>query len=286
MPDTDYIKGSWSKTPPATVSGTDEVTYTYKYKKSQNPVITDQKVNYTVEHYKDGTKVETETLTGYEGATVTASPKTFDGYCLNTQTSSVSATLYTSGSIVLKLYYDTDANGDGIPDKYQKKVTFKVASGKWNDGTSADKTLYLTLEKAGMWDTNGSASLTVPAVGSMPNSGYKAGKWNPSLSATVSGKDDAIYTYTYAKSDDVVAPDNTADYTVEHYKANPNGSYELISTEKLSAIIGATVTANTKTFAGFCLNTQSSTASATLVNGTVLKLYYDTDENSDKVPDK
>lgn len=54
------------------------------------------------------------------------------------------------------------AGGDGVPDKYQKKVTFQVVNGTWEDGTSAAKVTYVTLMKDGKWDMNGSAYLNSP----------------------------------------------------------------------------------------------------------------------------
>lgn len=39
----------------------------------------------------------------------------------------------------------TDENSDGIDDKYQITVTYKVVNGSWNDGTTADVTKTVTL---------------------------------------------------------------------------------------------------------------------------------------------
>ena len=41
-----------------------------------------------------------------------------------------------------------NGGGDGVPDKYQKKVTFQVVNGTWEDGTSAARVTYVTLMKA------------------------------------------------------------------------------------------------------------------------------------------
>ena len=103
---------------------------------------------------------------------------------------------------------DKDGNdkGDGIPDAWQYKVTFKVANGKWNDQTSADVVVYVTNKKDGTScakDTEGSKAtldgVTIPGAGSQPNSGYKAsGNWDTTPSATtVITKEDTVFTYTY-----------------------------------------------------------------------------------------
>lgn len=105
---------------------------------------------------------------------------------------------------------DKDGNdkGDGIPDAWQYKVTFKVANGKWNDQTSADVVAYVTNKKDGTpcaKDTKGSKAtldgVTIPVAGSQPDSGYKAsGNWNTTPSATtVINKEDTVFTYTYDK---------------------------------------------------------------------------------------
>ena len=106
---------------------------------------------------------------------------------------------------------DKDGNdkGDGIPDAWQYKVTFKVANGKWNDQTSADVVAYVTNKKDGTpcaKDTKGSKAtldgVPIPGAGNQPNSGYKAsGNWGditPSAT-TVITKEDTVFTYTYEK---------------------------------------------------------------------------------------
>ena len=93
-----------------------------------------------------------------------------------------------------------ETGGDGIPDSYQKPVKFVVVNGSWNDGTKAERTVYVTLMKDGKWDISGSGSLTAPAVGEKPDSGYKAGSWDAEIPATVTGTGAVTYTYTYARS--------------------------------------------------------------------------------------
>ena len=218
QPDNGYKAGSWDTEPPATVSGLDDVTYTYTYARATTPIVPGDTVNYIVEHYKaneDETypadPTDSEIFGGKIGTTVTAEPKDYEGYCLNPDVSTMSGTLVkiekNEDIVILKLYYDIDKVGgedpdepDDIPDKYQKKVTFKVVNGDWNDGTDADRVVYVTLVDAdGKWDKNGTAALTAPAVGEQPDNGYKAGSWDTEPPATVSGTEDAVYTYTYRK---------------------------------------------------------------------------------------
>lgn len=98
----------------------------------------------------------------------------------------------------------TDENGDGIDDKYQIVVTYKVVNGSWNDGTTANVTETVTLLGADDQPAeDGTATLAdTPAVGNEPNANYKAGKWDTksgSLPTAISASDatDGVVTYTY-----------------------------------------------------------------------------------------
>ena len=112
---------------------------------------------------------------------------------------------------VIKVYYETDvlnyaietdvADGDGIPDKYQIKIIYKVENGSWNDGTSVIKTNIVTL-----YDENGNPSeqgigiTTVPSVGDKPDEGYNGGFWNKEIPSKVSSKDNGSeFIYSYEK---------------------------------------------------------------------------------------
>ena len=97
----------------------------------------------------------------------------------------------------------TDENSDGIDDKYQITVTYKVVNGSWNDGTTADVTKTVTLLGADDQPAeDGTGTLAdVPNVGAKPNANYKAGSWDPALPAenkiTASDATDGAITYTY-----------------------------------------------------------------------------------------
>ena len=98
----------------------------------------------------------------------------------------------------------TDENGDGIDDKYQIVVTYKVVNGSWDDGTTANVTETVTLLGADDQPAeDGTATLAdTPAVGNEPNANYKAGKWDTEsglLPTTISASDatDGVVTYIY-----------------------------------------------------------------------------------------
>lgn len=233
---------------------------------------------------------------------------TYEGqsYAKDTVKGATSGTL--TGNVEITAVYSLDevggenGGGDGVPDKYQKKVTFQVVNGTWADDTSAAKVTYVTLMKDGKWDVNGSASLTAP-TGMKPNAGYGGtdgtqGGWDTTPPATVSGTDDVTYTYTFAKSTTPIVPGNVL-YVVEHYKANDDGTYPVSATEteRFSGAIGAEVTATPKVYEGYCLDPALSNTTGTLTkiekpeDIVTLKLYYAVDkvggeDGGDGTPDQ
>ena len=74
-------------------------------------------------------------------------------------------------------------------------VTFKVANGSWNDGTSADKTVTLTGYEG---DTLKLASTDIPTTGTKPDTNYMAGSWDTTPDTETLITSDTTYTYTYA----------------------------------------------------------------------------------------
>ena len=77
-------------------------------------------------------------------------------------------------------------------------MTFKVVNGKWNDETTADKTVTVTGHDG---DTLKLAANQIPTVGTKPNNTYKAGSWDvtPSTDTEITGA--TTYTYTYAQKE-------------------------------------------------------------------------------------
>lgn len=212
----DYKNGAWNTEIPSTVSGTETLTYTYSFVRSTTPVEPLDSVRYMVEYYKGNARgiyslveADKEILTGKVGEVVTATVKFYEGYCLNVVKSEATASgvlkaINSANDIVtLKLYYDIDKIGggengdkaDGTPDKYQKKITFKVVNGTWADGTSADKVVYVDLMKDGKYAVDGTAVLVAP-VGMKAYTDFEGGAWDV-IPSKVSGTDDATFTYSF-----------------------------------------------------------------------------------------
>ncbi len=218
--DTGFKNGAWLAEPPTVVSGTDAVTYTYTFARSTTPIDPSNKVLYFVEHYKvneDGTypadPTESEMLQGTIGEDATATPKVYDGYALDENISHMTQKLVKIESdadiVTLKLYYDVDVigvpdpdDGDGVPDIYQKKITFKIENGKWSDGTSADIVKVVDLkDEHDSYSSSGTANITaIIPTGMTANTGYRSGAWDTTPPEIVSGTDEATYTYSYERS--------------------------------------------------------------------------------------
>lgn len=115
-----YADSSFSGSAVTEITDTDtgDKTFYAKWTRNTTPVIPGNVINYIVEHYKtDGsgyTLAETEHSAGKTGDTVTATPKTYDGFTYNAAISNASGTLKKiSGPediVTLKLYYDVIAD--------------------------------------------------------------------------------------------------------------------------------------------------------------------------------
>ena len=203
-------------------------------------------------------------------------------YAKDTVTGEIKGTV--QDNVEITVIYSVDEIGvenpdqpDTVPDKYQKKVTFDVANGAWNDETETQKEAVVTLfgSDGETWDKNGTGYLTaeqIPAVGEKPDTGYQAGSWNPTPTTELEIKENCGFTYTYAPAENTV-------YTVKHYLEKLDGTgYELADTETKYGTTGTTVNAEDKDYPGF---TYDSTVPGTVTSGTiaangtlVLELYY------------
>ncbi len=102
----------------------------------------------------------------------------------------------------IKVVYAAD-DGDGIPDKYQVTVTYKVVNGTWDDGGAEDQTERVTLTKDGKWSGEGSGHLESIPENMKPAIGHDAatGTWGESDPQTAEITKDGPFefTYTFAK---------------------------------------------------------------------------------------
>ena len=81
-----------------------------------------------------------------------------------------------------------------VPVQISRTVTFKVANGAWDDGTTVDKTVTLSGYEG---EELKLTTDQIPVVGAKPAANYKAGSWDIAPSTETAISADTIYTYTY-----------------------------------------------------------------------------------------
>ena len=97
-----------------------------------------------------------------------------------------------------------DETGNGTPDAWEYRLTFKVVNGEWNNGGNAEKVAYVQFKDQNTGKPFKAEAVVVPAtripaVGDKPNSGYHAGAWDTSPYDNYKVQKDTVFTYTYAK---------------------------------------------------------------------------------------
>ena len=185
-----FTGGAWDENPAdATITGAK--TFTYTFTALPTYTVTYKVVNGTWSD--DSTTDKTETV--QSGSTPASVP-----------TGMKAASGYTGGA------WDTDPTDATITGAttftytFQEKtqvsytVTFKVENGKWNDDSTADKTVTLTGYEG---DTLKLTADQIPAVGTKPNDTYKAGSWDVTPNTTAAITEATTYTYTYAQKDSI-----------------------------------------------------------------------------------
>jgi hypothetical protein len=118
------------------------------------------------------------------------------------------------------------ANNDTLEKEFRIKpprvtctVTFKVVNGSWDDGEGEEAKKDRIVELSRDADEDRLLILQqeqIPAVGSKPDAGYKAGSWDTTPTADTLISKDTVYTYTYAKEDTAPDPYNTIPATEEN----------------------------------------------------------------------
>ena len=173
--------------------------------------------NYKVEYYFDGeldSSLE-EILNAEKDEEISITPQTplkhgERNYTLISNNHKITISINEEENVI-NVYYETDVldyeidnsedtiEGDGIPDKYQLAIYYKVDNGSWDDGTKGTKTDVITLkDKNGNYAEDGTGELNVPQVGNKPAEGYTNGSWNKKIPKSVSSKDNGkefIYSY-------------------------------------------------------------------------------------------
>jgi len=172
---------------------------------------------YKVEYFFDGELDETldEILNAEKDEEISITPQTplkhgEKNYTLVSNNHKITISINDEDNII-KVYYETDvldyaidnfedeSAGDGISDKYQIRITYKVENGSWNDGTKNNRVNVITLyDNNGNPSEKGTGNTKIPEVGSKPNKGYTYGYWNKNIPSKVTKNDDGKeYVYSY-----------------------------------------------------------------------------------------
>ena len=332
---TGYKAGDWDRTPIDAIitktTSAEERTFTYTYTEDKTQT---KEISYTVKHIcRDaGEQIgETEKVTELvwiNSADTTLNVKDItlrskDGYAYDGNSMDLERsenTLLSGGKTIqngetITVYYDVDVIGpDEIPDKYQRKVTFNVVNGAWNNGETAQKDIWVTLTDAeGNWAEDGSYTLTaydIPAAGEKPDTGYRAGIWkaHPENQVITRDSDNVEYTYNYV-------PDETQTkeltYDVKHVRVSEDGTEEVFAMETVPQRIwintfpedlnvwditlrnGDGWTYDRNENHGGTVDPLKTDADreylvgeGTVLNGSEIIVYYVKDENGDNIPDK
>ena len=232
----------------------------YLYAKWTEAASTSYTINY-YKDYQDGDQpFETTSGNGYVGDVINAdvdNNKPDATYIVDTsRTTKTSMKLVeklTDNDNVLNIYYEKDEHGnrndgtdgpDGVPDKYQVKVTFKVDGGTWSNKTSDPIVKWLALKDgSGNWSVDGSASYTTPTgmicTTSFP--GYFAtGSWStpaPNADGIYRKADDGKeFTYLWTQGDKDDSQWATVTYKIEgdngRINDNQTTSFEVLKGAK------------------------------------------------------
>jgi uncharacterized repeat protein (TIGR02543 family) len=195
-----------------------DVTLTAQWKKLTG-------LSYTVNYFEEGTNMVIKAKKQVGGMSfddiVNSSSEVIkiEGYLFSYADPTSLTIGIDEGKNIINLYYTADRTGGGengdqpdeIPDKYQKKLIFKVVNGTWDGTKTADIIKYVTLMTDGKWDANGSAIVDdkIVPVGMIANSGFENGAWDVTFPMNVIDTSDVTYTFTFVAKP-VVNPD-TAD---------------------------------------------------------------------------
>ena len=186
-----YEGGSWNERPKSEVTG--DVTYTYTFTKKADVItsatVTFKVVNGTWANGSSADKNVTVKLTNGRGtlsySDIPTGMRAKEGYNKGAWDVRPDRNVTGDATYTYTFTKSTDTVSEAL-------VTFKVVNGTWQDKTTKNKTVKVTL-------VNGRGNLPSSRIptGMIANEGYENGRWNRTPSETVTG--DVTYTYTFTE---------------------------------------------------------------------------------------
>ena len=252
---------------------------------------TDQK--YTIEHIDEDTNTKLkpdETFDAKYGDVINGEnhKQTIEGYAF-TKADSLKVGTDKEKNII-KIYYSKDANGDNVPDKYQIKVIYKAVNGTIDAdhaNEAENKTFYVNLYKDGKFATaedGGAGSLKKDQIGTATAAkGYAQDslQWTPTAPTTdLELNKDTEFVAAFEK--------DSFGYSIEYYYDDVKAD-TVKKSDKFEEVITLkpeeSVSYNNKSYVLDNVENNPLTIS-TDEKTNVIRVYYATDENEDKIPDK
>ena len=252
---------------------------------------TDQK--YTIEHIDEDTNTKLkpdETFDAKYGDVINGEnhKQTIEGYAF-TKADSLKVGTDKEKNII-KIYYSKDANGDNVPDKYQIKVIYKAVNGTIDADHANEpenKTFYVNLYKDGKFATaedGGAGSLKKDQIGTATAAkGYAQDslQWTPTAPTTdLELNKDTEFVAAFEK--------DSFGYSIEYYYDDVKAD-TVKKSDKFEEVITLkpeeSVSYNNKSYVLDNVENNPLTIS-TDEKTNVIRVYYATDENEDKIPDK
>lgn len=244
-------------------------------------------INYSVNYYYDGNLSETITSSATYGLTINEYiDKCKDGYTLDR----VQGLPLTIGADeknnVINVYYAKDENKNGIPDKYEVKITYNAIHGTF-DGKETVTQDYVIAQK----DANNNwipiektlENIPVP----VPDTGYKEGSWDIVPTATTKVKENTTYTYTFTQDETAV---DTLSYKVNHIIKDSNVIYKTsivtqnvwVNDPQLLTVTEESIQPLTIKGYKYDSISENGKAGTKVNNQAVISLYYVKDESQTK----
>ena len=250
--------------------------------------------HYSIEYYYDGVKGKTDSYTAMFEEVITWKPEVsvmYEGkpYALDkVENNPLSIDIEVSKNVI-RLYYGTDENKDKIPDDYQIKVIYKAVNGTIDSEHAniiGNKTFYVTLLRDGKWATKedgGIGHLSDDQIATATAArGYSQDslKWTPKVPTTkLDLNEDTQFVADFEK--------DSYHYSIEYYYDGVKGktdSYTAMFEEVITWKPEVSVMYEGKPYA--LDKVENNPLSIDIeVSKNVIRLYYGTDENKDKIPD-